>query len=246
MAYISEFLRTIIVPTPLPNDNLELCSDILLSLETRDDISSQVLQYALVNVTLSAISQTCLIQNDSQFHIIDRVKALLQYWKDLARAFRESTNDGNVTTEELFPAFLTTLPAGKPESWKLTLDEQQAEGAEKQFTWFKLSRLHGLSYFRLHRPRPMGWAPVNERSWDETDRAKIEAGDLYHSRKWKPIYMDWELQRMDVPWDWKNPEWDEKTAEEYSASKMIYFARSQKTSEMRAARENWLMSEGSN
>ena len=46
----------ILSPAPLPDDDLELCSDILLSLETRDDITTRVLENTLADEIISNIS----------------------------------------------------------------------------------------------------------------------------------------------------------------------------------------------
>lgn len=232
-----------LLPTPLPDDDLQFCSDVLLSLETRKDITARVLMYAPVYKTLPHIRHT-VPGDDESFDIVRRAKALSKHWKQLKQQFRDTFDEWDSTADLAYPPLVTSMPDGKPTSWKLQLDEQRVEEARKLHSYFKSKRLHALSYFRDHRPTPMAWVPADGAAWKETARDKIESGDLYHSKRWSPLYGGLDVQH--VPLSWKDPDADEATLEKREEDRAFYYdSWLDKIRDMRVRREEWKKSQQS-
>jgi hypothetical protein len=236
--YISDVLQMTLLPCPLPDDDVGFCSDILLSLETRDDITAQVLVHASVDKAVLCVGNTTA-KGSPMADFATRAKALQKHWQELDKRFRDSTDPYDVTADAAYPPLMTTMPEGKPPSWKLELDEHRAEEARRLYAAFKARRLNALSYFRIHRPRPMGWAPVNGDAWRETERSKIESGELYHSKSWTPMYMSWNLQSFDVPYDWKDPSADESILREREEEQSFFSTWIRRMNQMRNVRQDW-------
>ncbi|KAH8655828.1 hypothetical protein BX600DRAFT_470383 [Xylariales sp. PMI_506] len=246
--YISDVLRMTLLPTPLPGDDIEFCSDILLSFETRSDITKRVIEYTEADKVIALMSdrrsRECTIPNDEeQFNILKRAQALNKHWKELGHKFHKTSDPFDGSADVAYPPLvtLTELPEGKkPPSWKLELNAERAQEADKLHASFRAQRLHGLSYFRTKRPVPMGWAPVKGAdAWQQTERAKIESGDLWNSRRWIPIYRSWWLQKFDVPFSWKDPDADEATLEQRKEDAEFGNQWTRKKNEMRDERKKW-------
>ncbi len=84
MRYISEQLRDTLLPSPLPDDDLELMSNFLLSLETRKDLTSHTLEQTEVRNVMIALVNSREMGEDSKFDFKARAAALLRYWDDLS------------------------------------------------------------------------------------------------------------------------------------------------------------------
>lgn len=111
-------------------------------------------------------------------------------------------------------------------------DEQKAE-MEREFLAFKKRKAVALSYFRLHPPVPMAWAPLYRESIPNTTPEQRARGLLYDRRDWKPIYRSWELE--DVPLMWQDPENPEPAQTEEEQKQ--WFERYRKERKEKEARE---------
>ena len=227
----------ILSPAPLPDDDLELCSDILLSLETRDDITTRVLENTLADEIISNISQLAANPHDPQLNLVVRAGALERHWKATSHRFRDSESVRDLTVDNTYPPFLTVLPANKPASWKLKLTDEQADEASKLYTAYKCKKSRALSYFRLHPPQPMAWTPRDSDAWNEINGAGTQTTSLYHRSDWTPIYMSWNLQAVDVPIGWRHPDAGDEEVQEYQDAVQFNSSWLQKRLRMRQARE---------
>jgi hypothetical protein len=228
-----------LAPTPLPDDDLEFYSDILLSLETRNDITAHLLLYAKADKTLETITGQYSIHNDDEQHGISRrVKALRKHWRELHKQFDDSVANYDFTTDFVYPPLVTTIPDGKLPSWKLQLNEERTEDSRKLHAAFIAQRLNSLSYFRTHPSATMAWVPADGNAWKETQRSKIESGDLHHSKRWTPLYKGWSLQIFDVPLSWVDPDADEATREKREEEISFDHAWTRRSLSMRAEERN--------
>ncbi|KAH8883356.1 hypothetical protein GQ53DRAFT_753022 [Thozetella sp. PMI_491] len=241
VGYIVQVLRATLHPTPLPEDDLDFCSDLLLSLETRDDITSRVIGYADADSNLSQISSP---PHGDPSGLAERTKALRAHWSRLRTEFsetRKTSKDVDPYADVAYPPLVTSLPAGKPEGWRLQLDEHHAEEANRLHAAWRSRRVHALAYFSDYPPQPMGWIPLNDDAWTKTDRNKISAGDLYHSSDWEPMYMGFEMQLIDIPFEWKHP--DEKEQEAQESALEFHIQWMDKMRQMSKQREEWAKSQ---
>ena len=227
-------------PAPLPDDDLELCSDILLSLETRDDITTRVLENTLADEMISNISQLAANPDDSHLNLVIRAGSLERHWKAISHTFRDSDSVRDRTVDNIYPPFLTVLPDNKPESWKLKLTNEQADEAGKLYAAYKCKKSRALSYFRLNPPQPMAWTPRDSDAWNDISGADGHAVSLYHRSDWTPIYMSWGLQVVDVPLRWRHPDSGEEEVQEYHNAVKFNSSWLQKKIQMRKDREEAL------
>ncbi|KAL3959383.1 hypothetical protein ACCO45_007545 [Purpureocillium lilacinum] len=190
VAYIGLLLKT--HAPPHAEDDLELLSLLLLSLETRGDLSRRVLQYTDAEHAIKAVSRKCDSPEANAFHLATRAKALVGHWDACNRSDdpkKDATGD---------------------------ISESASSDADSIFKATKMEREHACSYFRQHRPKPMAWHPKTADAWNKVDRKAAQSGDMYHLADFIPIYMGYDLQAMDVPFSWKNPDWDESQAAQYA------------------------------
>ena len=196
------------MPFPLPDDDLELMSDFLLSLETREDLTSHILDQTEARDAIIGLANR-EIGDDSKFNFKVRAAALLQYWDKLYLQ-RSKLSPAEALADTHIPPLKKELPAGKTLHWKLTLTDQQAHEAQEDYDHFKHRKLHALKYFKANPPQPIGWAPKNDNAWKTVNRAKLENGDLYDNPNFKPMYSSWDLLSTSALF-WTDPE---ATAEE--------------------------------
>jgi hypothetical protein len=200
--YIKQWL--IRPPTPTNASELECYSDMILSLETRTDLTNLVLKFTEIENALIRVGRLKL--EDDSHNLAKRANSLKRHWGDIRNAALKGTREDLV-----FPPFVATLPAGKPPGWKLELSDKATEEAEKLYAAKKSQLDYGGSYFSVNPPRPIGWVPLNDKAWSQTNRAKIDAGDLFHSKNWSPIYESFGLACIDMTFaKWEHPAWDEE------------------------------------
>ncbi|OAQ80693.1 hypothetical protein VFPBJ_06278 [Purpureocillium lilacinum] len=211
VAYIGLLLKT--HAPPHAEDDLELLSLLLLSLETRGDLSRRVLQYTDAEHAIKAVSRKCDSPEANAFHLATRAKALVGHW-DACNRSDDPKKDA--TGDISYPPLKSPSAAGKPDNWKLALSESASSDADSIFKATKMEREHACSYFRQHRPKPMAWHPKTADAWNKVDRKAAQSGDMYHLADFIPIYMGYDLQAMDVPFSWKNPDWEESQAAQYA------------------------------
>ncbi|UNI19432.1 hypothetical protein JDV02_005616 [Purpureocillium takamizusanense] len=221
VAYIGLLLKT---HAPLhEQDDPELLSLLLRSLETRRDLTRRVLQYTVVERGLKALSKKCGdVPAAQEFDLAARAQALTRHWYDRDRS--DDPNKKDATGDIPYAPLIktpSTAAIDKPDDddGTLRLSESAQSDADAIFKAIKMEREHACSYFRLHRPKPMAWHPQTASAWEKVDREAAATGSMYHLPDFIPIYMGFGLQSMDVPFTWRNPDWDEARVEEYAAAK---------------------------
>ena len=241
--YISEQLQDTLLPSPLPDDDLELMSDFLLSLETRKDLTSHTLEQAEARKAMIALGNRRSMGEVSRFNFEARAAALLQYWDDLDRQ-RSKLSPAEVLADTPISPLKKELPAEKASDWKLILTEDQAREAQEDYDAFKHQKLHTLKYFKANPPRPMAWAPKDGNAWKTVSRAKLENGDLYDNPNFKPIYMGWALKSIDALF-WTDPEATAEERKEHEERQRADYERTMRMSERMKARRAQRKSQGS-
>lgn len=129
-------------------------------------------------------------END-EFKITSRAAALNEHWKKIRQD--RPRNPDDVHYPPLVPA-----PSDKPKDWQIAFTDSAREEAERYYQALKTQREYAYRFWQTKPPMPMGWAPQDGDAWAKTARAKVESGDLFHSRLWSPIWMDFGLASMDV------------------------------------------------
>jgi hypothetical protein len=240
--YISGILVNTLVPTPLPEDDLELMSDFLLSLETRTDNTIHVMEQIDVKEDMDVIARMCEVHDDTQFNFRSRTQALANYWQDLELNRVELDLDAEeYLADQSIPPLKTAVPHDKPSGWKLILDEEQASAAEAEYTSLKYQKIYALKYWQTKPPNPLGWAPRNGNSFNTATRSQLENGDLFNNTNFRPLYGSWALQIMDATF-WTDPDATPESLKEQKANRDAFYASSMRKYAMRKEREIYLKS----
>lgn len=187
-------------------------SDLLLSLETRDDITELVLEYTSYDFALRNLAK--MVKGTPEIDTLNigsRATALKQHWENTRR------DRSNGPEDIVYPPLLSSAP-DKPKDWKLELTEKGREEAERYYNAIKTQRTYAYRYWQTKPPTPMGWAPKTGDSWAKTARAKVEAGDLFHSREWTPLWGGFDLASMDLMLDMGETRLTQAEMDEYFAA----------------------------
>src|SRR5215470_2400673 len=97
-------------------------SDFLLSLETREDLTSHTLEQTEARRVIIDIVNTREMGDDSKFNFKARAAALLRYWDDLSLQ-RSKLSPAEALADTPISPFKKELPAEKASDWKLILTE---------------------------------------------------------------------------------------------------------------------------
>lgn len=190
VGYIALLLTKAKVPDNSSRD-VGCISDLLLSLESRNDITKLVLEYTSVEPTLRRLAEEKHFQENDPLKIASRAAALKQHWEKARQGHPNSPQDA------VYPPLLSAV-GGKPKDWKLELTDKARDEAARYYNALKTKRKYAYRCFQAEPPMPMGWAPESGDAWAKTARTKVESGDLFHSRHWAPIWMDFGLASIDV------------------------------------------------
>ncbi|KAL2014844.1 hypothetical protein VTN00DRAFT_2369 [Thermoascus crustaceus] len=126
--YIADEL-TKLLPTPLPEDDLQCYSDLLRSLETRTDLTQRIFLEVDVRRTISAIAQDIYMEDDTTtYGIKERALALMKYWN---QHMRDSSIENPPFEDRPVPPFKSD--GGDDDAWTLRLTEEQASRAEREY-----------------------------------------------------------------------------------------------------------------
>jgi hypothetical protein len=224
--YIGHVLNDL-TPTTLPEDDFQLFSDLLRSLETRTDISWRVYEETEIrNPIMRAGNRKP--NPDEPFFIHNRVKALHKYWDDLSvdrdRPGRwEDASDTKFIPPRLRGHQISNEEGGPlsqlqkdDANYKLTLTPEQDAEATRVYKEWRTGRDWKVSYLKLHPPTPMAWFPVATSStglsnaWSEVfPDGKLAAGrhvansKLVGNKRWKPMFRS--LLVENIPFNWVAP-----------------------------------------
>lgn len=178
----------------VPDNNggdVSCISDLLLSLESRDDITKLVLDYTSSELALRHLAKEKNFPENDALKIASRATALKQFWDKTGQDHPNSPQD------VIYPPLRSAIP-DKPKDWKLQLSDKAREEAERYYHALKTQRKYAYRCFQAKPPMPMAWVPQGGDAWAKTARTKVESGDLFHSRHWAPVWMSFELASIDV------------------------------------------------
>lgn len=188
------YITLLLAKFNLPADgsaDVSCISDLLLSLETRDDITKLVLEYTLFKPALRRLARAKTFSENNNLNIASRAIALQKHWDKTSLDHRWSSQD------IVYPPLMSAVP-NKPKCWELQLTEKARKEAERYYHALKTQRKYAYRCFQAKPPKPMAWAPQSGDAWAKTACAKVKSGDLFHSRDWNPVWMDFEFASIDV------------------------------------------------
>ncbi|KAK2001918.1 hypothetical protein LX36DRAFT_652801 [Colletotrichum falcatum] len=226
--FIGDTLRDGMLPTSLPDDDYDMYSAMLSSLETRTDLTWLVVQETGIDKTVTAIANrggyhSPIPEEPHDLH--GRAGKLHHHWSTLASAKDKPDRwDTRFDTASLLPLVSRHTPGSGStvDSSNLDLTVEQRLAADAKYRAYRKRRDRAVSYLKSHPPKPMAWVPVQ--TGPETSRSvwetlfddgivqagrKVMGGKLAGNPMFKPVYRDLITER--VPYDWVNP--DEPPAE---------------------------------
>ncbi|KAG6353615.1 hypothetical protein INS49_005577 [Diaporthe citri] len=206
--YITLLLATFSIPDNCSGD-VRCISDLLLSLETRDDITKLVLDYTSFELALRRLvaKGVDFPENDAS-KIASRATALKQHWE------KTGQDHTNGPQDVAYPPLLSAVP-DKPKDWKLELGDKAREEAERYYHALRTQRKYAQRCFQAKSPMPMAWVPQGGDAWAKTARTKVESGDLFHSRHWAPVWMSFDLASIDVMFGMETAGMTQDESDEY-------------------------------
>ncbi|KAM0424469.1 hypothetical protein ACHAPT_010393 [Fusarium lateritium] len=200
--YIHHTLRHYMLPTTLPGDDLDLCSRMLRSLETRTDLTPLVLEETSIHSTMRGIARFRKPPPHEPRDLQSRAIALESHW---------NSHRGN--SGHLAPGYATCpSPPLVQEDYELALTLEQAAEAEADYRIWRTNRDRKVSYLKRHPPEPVLGKPVSrgqiasDAVWESLPWS---AEDLYKApeerrTKLEPIFKS--MGSQPVPLDWVNPD----------------------------------------
>lgn len=219
----------------MPDDDLQLMSDYLLSLETRDDITAHVLQLTEAKSNIGVVTRMQL-EDDTAYEFKSRAKALEKYWGSAVFLFSEHTAEEILADRPIAP-FKTELPEDKPAGWKLDLGETRAAEAQRQLELENLHKNQCIKYWTTVKPpKPIAWVPADGTAWTKVPRADIENGDLFFTPYFKPIWESYGMASMDASF-WTDPDNTPEEEAEYQKHRLEKHELVKLFLEMRKARK---------
>lgn len=240
--YVLGHLQRVLTPTPLPDDDLQLMSDYLLSLETRDDLTIHVLQQADARSKLGVVSRI-LLKDDTKYNFKSRAIALEKHWRTIETLTLKGTPEEKLA-DRVVPPLKMELPDDKPAGWRLELGETKAAEAKRQLEVLNMQKNRCIKYWTTVKPpKPMGWAPVDGEAWKKVSRADLENGDLFFTPYFTPIWESYGLAHMDASF-WTDPDKTPDEEDEYREHQSELHKLTSLSLEMRKARKEHATSLG--
>ncbi|KUJ22639.1 uncharacterized protein LY89DRAFT_728759 [Mollisia scopiformis] len=242
VTYILGYLQRVLTPTPLPNDDLQLMSDYLLSLETRNDLTAHVLQQVDARTNIRALTRI-LLKDDTTYEFKSRATALAKHWNGIELLISKITPEEILADRPVAP-LKTELPDDKPAGWQLDLGEARTAEAARQLELLNIEKNRCIKYWTTVKPpKPMGWAPADGDAWKKVPRADLENGDLFFTPYFKPIWESYNMAHMDASF-WTDPDNTAEEEEEYQKNRSEKHQSTMFSLEMRKARKDHATSLG--
>jgi hypothetical protein len=218
-------------------------SDYLLSLETRDDLTTHVLQQTAARSKISIVSRV-LLKDDTRYDFKSRATALGKHWGSIELSISKGTPE-EILADRFIAPVKTELPDDKPTGWKLDLGETRAAEAQRQLELLNMQKNRCTKYWTTVKPpKPMGWVPVDGEAWKKVPRADLEKGDLFFTPYFKPIWESYSLAKMDASF-WTDPDNTPEEEAEYQKHKSeSHELTTMHSLEMRKARKEYAKSLG--
>ncbi|CAG9955507.1 unnamed protein product [Clonostachys rosea f. rosea IK726] len=263
VVYMTQVLRQL-TPTTLPEDDYQLFSDMIRSLETRTDICWRVFEETDIRQTILAAANRGSPSKpiaDEPFSIHSRVKALHRHWGDLERAPGKPERWEDASDTTFLVPLIATHPFGEAETgnkaatggggYKLVLTPEQEADATKRYKKWRLDRDRKVSYLKIHPPTPMAWVPMSKsdtgvrNAWDSAfpdgrvqAGRSIPVGKLAGDQQWKPLFKS--LITENIPFGWVTPGEEPQSAEESKAELDAMFAESDRAEERRTKQNDYI------
>lgn len=229
-------------PTPLPDDDLELMSDYLLSLETRDDLTTHVLVQTDARTKINVVARL-LLKDDTQYNFESRALALAKHWRSIESSVSKGSPEEVLADHPVAP-FKTEIPDDKPAGWKLDLGETRRAEAQRQLELLNIEKNRCIKYWTTVKPpRVMGWAPVDGEAWKKVPRADLENGELFFTPYFKPIRENFSLASLDAAF-WTDPDNTDEQEAEYLKHKLENGELTKLSLDMRKERTEYARSLG--
>ncbi|PQE16437.1 hypothetical protein CJF31_00009656 [Rutstroemia sp. NJR-2017a BVV2] len=207
------YLKRVLTPTPLPDDDLQLMSDYLLSLETRDDLTVHVLRQTEARSQIGLVRRIRL-NDDTRYNFKSRATALEKHWSSIESLTSESTPKEMLADRPVAPIRIE-LPDDKPAGWKLDLGETRAAEAQRQLELNNIWKNRCIKYWTtVQPPRTIGWVPLVGDAWKKVPRADLENGDLFFTPYFRPIWESFGMASMDASF-WTDPSSTTEEEDEY-------------------------------
>ncbi|CAH0046801.1 unnamed protein product [Clonostachys solani] len=263
VVYMKNVLREL-TPTTLPEDDYQLFSDMIRSLETRTDICWRVFEETDIRQTILAAANRGSASKpiaDEPFSIHSRVKALHRHWGDLERAAGKPERWEDASDTTFLAPLIATHPFGEPEAgnkaepggggFKLVLTPEQEADATERYNKWRRDRDRKVSYLKIHPPTPMAWVPMAKsdtgvrNAWDSAfPDGRVQAGrsvpvgKLAGDQQWKPIFRS--LITENIPWGWVAPGEEPQTPEESRAELDAMYEESDRVEERRTKQNEYI------
>ncbi|PQE23756.1 hypothetical protein CJF30_00008736 [Rutstroemia sp. NJR-2017a BBW] len=242
VGYILEYLRRVLTPKPLPDDDLQLMSDYLLSLETRDDLTVHVLRQTEARSRIGLLKRI-LLDDDTTYNFESRAIALEKHWSSIESLTSKSTPQEMLADRRVAP-LRAELPDDKPAGWKLDLGETRAAEAQRQLELNNIWKNRCIKYWTTVKPpRTIGWVPLVGDAWNKVPRSDLENGDLFFTPYFTPIWESFGLASMDASF-WTDPNSTPEEEDEYRKNRSERSELTTLTLEMRKARKEYADSLG--
>ncbi|KAE9376009.1 hypothetical protein N431DRAFT_556289 [Stipitochalara longipes BDJ] len=211
------YLQRVLTPTPLPDDDLQLMSDYILSLETRDDLTVHVIKQTDAKSKINVVSRI-LLKDDTKYDFKSRATALGKHWSSIELSFSKNTPEEILADRPIAPVKME-LPVDKPAGWKLDLGEIRAAEAQRQLELLNIHKNRCIKYWTTVKPpKPIGWVPADGNAWKKVPRADLEKGDLFFTPYFKPIWESYDMASMDASF-WTDPDNTPEEETEYQKHK---------------------------
>ncbi|KAL2680437.1 hypothetical protein Neosp_008038 [[Neocosmospora] mangrovei] len=190
-----------LLPTTLPDDDLDLCKNMLRSLETRRDLTSLVLRETSILDTIFSISRLRKPATHELPDLQSRVVSLNNHWR-LLNANPTPLSRGYATAHS---------PPLMQRNYQLALTLEQAAEAELHYRLWRTNRDRKVSYLKENPPEPIRARTVtygeigSHAVWKALPWTPEEMEKAPEDRqmKFEPLYQPIESQA--VPLDWVNP-----------------------------------------
>lgn len=239
MVYAKDVLGELI-PIALPQDDFELYSSILKSLETRTDLTWRIYEESDIRGTIMSVANRKQPDVAKKYSIASRSNALYKHWDSQARqpGKPERWEEASSTTfvkPLLHGHSIEASEKGTGEGFKLVLNAEQSAHADKVYRKWRKKYDREAAYLKDHPPNPIGWAPITRVNADvrnevfQDDKGKTQRrprhSKLLGNKGWKPIYGTFH----DVPYSFRVPgepePSQEELQEEFDAIKADHNAR---------------------
>ena len=206
-------------PSTLPEDDLDLYSNMLHNLATRKDLSWRIYEESDIRATVMLVSGRTPLMKEA-IPLYTRASELFKHWDALA-ILPEKPERWDLASDTTFikPLLHGQSIAGNDKTafedggHELVLTPEQSIVADQVYQKWRRHYNNEASYLKDHPPTPIGWVQVAKTAQGKSNAwsslfddgvfkmGSVPVGKVAASKLWKPIYGMFN----DVPWDWVAP-----------------------------------------